>query len=69
MTAAENGPREWATRMLAPGHAVILDTVICARVCLTVLESRVFPKQRPSSAARPDWFAALAFPSSHSLVR
>ena len=26
MTAAENGPREWATRMLAPGHAVILDT-------------------------------------------
>lgn len=36
MTAAENGPREWATRMLAPGHAVILDTVICARVCLTI---------------------------------
>ncbi|GCE37970.1 putative exonuclease [Rhodococcus wratislaviensis] len=26
MTAAENGPREWAMRMLTPGHAVILDT-------------------------------------------
>ena len=56
MTAAENGPREWATRMLAPGHAVILDTVICAHHCLAVLRPahpsrRSAPKHRAARLA------------------
>ncbi|WP_306454226.1 3'-5' exonuclease [Rhodococcus sp. ACS1] len=29
MTEAGNDPREWVTRMLAPGHAVILDCETC----------------------------------------
>lgn len=38
MTAPERTPQQWAQDMLMPGRSIIVDTVICARTCLTVLK-------------------------------